>query len=84
MFKTWTKASIDKNMEQLQLSYIAVSDANLYNHFRKKVWYFSYMVKHKFAIGPINSTTKYLPKRNEDMWTHTDFFIAALLIIAIN
>lgn len=44
----------------------------------------SHTVKHKFTIGSINSTPKHLFKRNEDMWTHTDLFIAALFIITIN
>lgn len=37
----------------------------------------------KLTIGAINSTLKYLPKRNEDISTHKDLFIVALSIIAI-
>lgn len=44
----------------------------------------SYTVKHTLTVGPINSTPKYLPRKNEDLSAHEHLFIAAVSITAIN
>lgn len=67
--KRETILSVDKDLEQLELSCIAGGNAKWCHYFRS-----SYKVKHVFATQPSNSTPRWDYQRNEN-YGHVKAFI---------
>lgn len=70
-----------------QNSHTLLADVKQFKHFRKKICPVSHKIKHMPPLHLSNSTPKYLPKRNENIYPqkpHTRIFIAALFITAKN